>query len=150
MRLWLCTSIPFLPPAMRFVFDNAACCFPEKMPALGPRAHRCFGLNGFGQLGQGDTDARGDSAATMGDNLGPVDLGTGAVVVDMAAGSDHTCVVLDQGEVKVIYLSIWRLKSFNRGKSRAFTPFVFLPERSVCRSRAGVATPFSPGARPFI
>lgn len=37
----------------------------------------------------------------MGDNLGPVDLGTGAVVVDMAAGSDHTCVVLDRGDVKV-------------------------------------------------
>lgn len=62
---------------------------------------RCFGLNEFGQLGQGDTAARGQSAATMGDNLGAVDLGAGAVVVDMAAGSDHTCVVLGRGDVKV-------------------------------------------------
>lgn len=73
------------------------------------RPHRCFGLNDFGQLGQGDTDARGQSAATMGDNLGAVDLGTGAIVVDMDAGSDHTCVVLDQGDVKVIWSKlVWR------------------------------------------
>lgn len=65
---------------------------------------RCFGQNSFGQLGQGDTNARGQSAATMGDNLGPVNLGTGAVVVDMAAGSDHTCAVLDGGQVKV---NVW-------------------------------------------
>lgn len=58
-------------------------------------------MNDYGQLGQGDTDARGQSADTMGDNLEPVDLGTGAVVIAMDAGSDHTCVILDTGDVKV-------------------------------------------------
>lgn len=62
---------------------------------------QCFGMNGSGQLGQGDKTARGKTAATMGDNLGPVNLGTGAVVVAMDAGSDHTCVILDTGNVKV-------------------------------------------------
>ncbi|CAN0383720.1 unnamed protein product, partial [Pylaiella littoralis] len=61
---------------------------------------KCFGMNDYGQLGQGDTDARGQSADTMGDNLEPVDLGTGAVVIAMDAGSDHTCVILDTGDVK--------------------------------------------------
>ncbi|CAM9653843.1 unnamed protein product, partial [Hapterophycus canaliculatus] len=61
---------------------------------------KCFGLNDFGQLGLGDTDARGHNATTMGDSLRPVDLGTGVTVVAMSAGADHTCVVLSGGSVK--------------------------------------------------
>ncbi len=75
--------------------------FPEKLPNDPRDKIRCFGLNQHGQLGYGDTDARGQSPATMGDSLAPVDLGAGAVVIDMAAGSDHTCVVLEGGDVKV-------------------------------------------------
>lgn len=62
---------------------------------------QCFGLNDYGQLGQGDTDARGQNATSMGDSLGPVDLGTRATVLAMSAGADHTCVVLSGGSVKV-------------------------------------------------
>lgn len=60
-----------------------------------------FGQNNYGQLGQGDTDDRGQSAGTMGDSLAAVDLGTGATVVAMSAGSDHTCAVLANGSLKV-------------------------------------------------
>ncbi|CAM9979780.1 unnamed protein product [Ectocarpus sp. 12 AP-2014] len=61
---------------------------------------KCFGQNNYGQLGLGDTDDRGQSAGTMGDSLAAVDLGTGATVVAMSAGSDHTCAVLADGSLK--------------------------------------------------
>lgn len=58
---------------------------------------RCWGRNGQGQLGLGDTDARGDEADEMGERLPSVDLGTGAL--DVAAGEMHTCALLDNGSV---------------------------------------------------
>lgn len=64
---------------------------------------QCFGQNQYGQLGQGDTLARGANASTMGDSLGSVDLGSGVTVVAMSAGSDHTCAILGDGSMKVIY-----------------------------------------------
>lgn len=94
---------------------------------------RCFGLNDFGQLGQGDTDARGQTAATMGDSLGPVDLGTVAIVVDMAAGSDHTCVVLDLGDVKVT----WRRTTHGNFFDLSYVVCFFVKDPS-CSSIGGV------------
>lgn len=66
---------------------------------------QCFGQNQYGQLGQGDTLARGANASTMGDSLGSVDLGSGVTVVAMSAGSDHTCAILGDGSMKVMYSS---------------------------------------------
>ncbi|CAN0089937.1 unnamed protein product, partial [Sphacelaria rigidula] len=63
---------------------------------------KCFGQNTYGQLGLGDTDARGSSAAAMGDALDPVDIGSTSAVVAMAAGDAHTCVILDGGSLKVL------------------------------------------------
>merc|ERR1719361_2939164 len=37
---------------------------------------KCFGDNGYGQLGLGDTNRRGDSSGEMGDALPTVDLGS--------------------------------------------------------------------------
>eukprot|EP01083_Nonionella_stella_P277129 942143_1 len=36
---------------------------------------KCFGLNNYGQLGLGDTNDRGDTTNSMGDNLLEIDLG---------------------------------------------------------------------------
>ena len=61
---------------------------------------KCWGLNYAGQLGLGDRDIRGDDPDEMGDNLPAVDLGTGRVALNIAAGYDYTCAILDNGQVK--------------------------------------------------
>ncbi|MFM8266141.1 MAG: RCC1 domain-containing protein, partial [Acidimicrobiia bacterium] len=63
---------------------------------------KCWGANDDGQLGIGDTDARGDAAGEMGDALPAVSLGlaAGVRVTAIAAGDAHTCVLASNGSVK--------------------------------------------------
>lgn len=65
---------------------------------------KCWGLNQFGQLGLGDTESRGDSPGDMGDFLPTVDLGPGAVAVQISTGGEMsppgTCALLLTGEVR--------------------------------------------------
>ena len=61
---------------------------------------KCWGRNDHGQLGQGDTVSRGFDVGTMGDDLPPVDLGTGRTAIAIAAGIEHTCALLDDHTVK--------------------------------------------------
>ena len=61
---------------------------------------RCWGRNGVGQLGQGHQNHLGDEAGEMGDNLPFVDVGKGLAVRSLVAGSDFTCVILNNGQVK--------------------------------------------------
>ncbi len=61
---------------------------------------KCWGSNGDGQLGQGDTANRGDGANEMGDNLPAVNLGTGRTATAISAGAFSTCAVLDNATVK--------------------------------------------------
>jgi hypothetical protein len=61
---------------------------------------KCWGGNGGGQLGLGDTANRGDGAGEMGANLPTVDLGSGRHAVAIAAGHSDTCALLDNGTVK--------------------------------------------------
>ncbi len=63
-------------------------------------AIKCWGGNGDGQLGLGDTAARGDGAGEMGDALPPIDLGPGRTAIALAAGGSHTCALLDDHAVK--------------------------------------------------
>jgi len=65
-------------------------------PAI-PARSKCWGRNGSGQLGLGDTNDRGVGASEMGANLPSVDLGSGWTAVEVAAGSSHTCVRLQNG-----------------------------------------------------
>lgn len=48
---------------------------------------------GSGQLGVEDSDNRGFSAATIGDNLEVVELGIGRSPGWIMAAFDHTCVI---------------------------------------------------------
>ena len=61
---------------------------------------KCWGENGSGQLGQGSTTDLGDGAGEMGDDLDPIDLGTGRTATAFATGGDYTCAILDNGNVK--------------------------------------------------
>lgn len=61
---------------------------------------KCWGFNGYGQLGYGDTNDRGDANGEMGADLPIVALGTGRTATALAAGRDHTCALLDDGTVK--------------------------------------------------
>jgi uncharacterized protein (TIGR03382 family) len=61
---------------------------------------RCWGANGSGQLGLGDTADRGDDLYEMGAFLPPVDPGPCAAVTQVRAGVSSTCAVLDDGVVK--------------------------------------------------
>ena len=61
---------------------------------------KCWGSNGSGQLGLGDTDDRGDDTGEMGDNLPYVDLGTGRTAKAVSTGEGHTCAILDNNKVK--------------------------------------------------
>jgi alpha-tubulin suppressor-like RCC1 family protein len=61
---------------------------------------QCWGLNYVGQLGLGDTHARGDQVSEMGDSLPPVWLGVGRSVVAISAGGAFGCARLDDGSLK--------------------------------------------------
>eukprot|EP00798_Chlamydomonas_sp_ICE-L_P005343 gene5343-12937_t len=61
---------------------------------------KCFGLNTFGQLGQGDTFLRGKESNTMGDNLYPINLGRGELAIEISTGWFHTCALLLNSRVK--------------------------------------------------
>ena len=61
---------------------------------------KCWGLNTNGQLGLGDTAARGDAPGEMGNLLPAVSLGTGRTATAITAGANHTCALLDDATVK--------------------------------------------------
>jgi E3 ubiquitin-protein ligase HERC3 len=61
---------------------------------------KCWGANWSGQLGLGDTIQRGDSAATLGDALPPVRLGTGRLAKAVTAANQFSCALLDDGTIK--------------------------------------------------
>ncbi|MGQ0629607.1 MAG: RCC1 domain-containing protein [Sporichthyaceae bacterium] len=59
---------------------------------------RCWGENRFGQLGYANTDNIGDDESPGA--AGPVDLGPGRRAIALAAGSNSSCAVLDDGTVR--------------------------------------------------
>lgn len=61
---------------------------------------KCWGLNGGGLLGLGESEHRGDDAGEMGDNLPAVNLGTGKTGVTVTTGNGRTCALLNDGNIK--------------------------------------------------
>ena len=60
---------------------------------------KCWGLSRYGQLGLNDRVNKGDYPGEMGDQLGFVDLGQGRRALDIEAGTDHVCTLLDNKKV---------------------------------------------------
>lgn len=63
---------------------------------LGDGAVRCWGRNTVGQLGYGNTTTIGDNEVPS--SVGAVDLG--GTAVQITAGRDHTCALLEGGSVR--------------------------------------------------
>jgi uncharacterized protein (TIGR03382 family) len=61
---------------------------------------KCWGIGGFGRLGQGDETTRGDEPGEMGDALPAVALGTGRFAAEVVTGRLSACALLDDGTVK--------------------------------------------------
>ena len=60
---------------------------------------KCWGHGGGGRLGYDNTTDQGDTAGDMA-ALPAVNLGAGRTAVAISAGTDHTCAILDSGQVK--------------------------------------------------
>ncbi|UQA63895.1 hypothetical protein [Polyangium aurulentum] len=63
-------------------------------------AVKCWGLNGWGELGLGDTQTRGSAPSEMGDTLPTVNLGPGQKATAITAGAYHNCALLVGDAVK--------------------------------------------------
>ena len=61
---------------------------------------KCWGANSKGQLGLGDTSARGDNMNEMGENLPVVGLDPSLPIAGVGAGSEETCARTSAGTVK--------------------------------------------------
>ncbi len=59
---------------------------------------KCWGNNDYGQLGLGDTTARGSGSGDMGNGLAAVDLGASAI--EISSGFQNSCARLVNGKVK--------------------------------------------------
>lgn len=59
---------------------------------------RCWGYNGSGRLGYGNTRSVGDDE--LPGSVAPVDLGAGRTATAVDAGEQHTCAVLDDASVR--------------------------------------------------
>ena len=55
----------------------------------------CWGLDQFGQLGDGGTNTNTNAPSST-----AIDLGTGRTAVAVSGGEDHTCAILDNGDLK--------------------------------------------------
>jgi len=66
---------------------------------LNNRTVKCWGFNESGQLGYGDTKNRGAVAGDMA-ALVTVNIGSGRTAKAIAAGANHTCVILNDNTVK--------------------------------------------------
>ena len=61
---------------------------------------KCWGYNGYGQLGNGNVNNLGDASGEMGDGLAVVSLGTDKTAKAISAGTSHTCAILDNDSIK--------------------------------------------------
>ncbi len=61
---------------------------------------KCWGDNGYGQLGVGSTADSGKNSTLMGDSMLEVNLGAGRSATKISAGTYQVCAILDNGDTK--------------------------------------------------
>jgi alpha-tubulin suppressor-like RCC1 family protein len=61
---------------------------------------KCWGNAGNAQLGQGSNSALGNAPNELGDNLPPIQLGTGRSAIAIASGQLESCALLDDHSLK--------------------------------------------------
>jgi len=83
-----------LSPAVSLGVGNSHSC-----AVLSDATVRCWGSNGFGELGLGDNQTRGDQPEDMGNMLPAVNWGT-VPVTRVVPGGYSTCVILQNGRIK--------------------------------------------------
>jgi alpha-tubulin suppressor-like RCC1 family protein len=66
---------------------------------------KCWGSAAI--VGNGSNENVGDDPGEMGDDLAPVELGTGRKPVRVAMGAEHNCVLLDDGSAKCFGWNAW-------------------------------------------
>lgn len=76
---------------------------------------KCWGWNKYGQLGYGDTLNRGDSVASRGVALTPVNVDANRKAMSLALGDAFSCALLDDGNVKCwgAGIGLWFAKNSN-------------------------------------
>ncbi|CAE7805594.1 unnamed protein product [Symbiodinium sp. CCMP2592] len=79
---------------------QVACGYRNTCVVLHTGALHCFGDNGYGQLGLGHSNSIGDEPGEMGNQLPPVDLGSGVQVLQLAMSVSHSCALLKGGTIK--------------------------------------------------
>lgn len=81
-----------------YAFSNISCAKLDDLSV------KCWGRNDRGQMGigniAGNNSALGDDVNEMGDNLAPIDFGTGRTAVKLTGGINHICALLDNATVK--------------------------------------------------
>jgi len=93
-------ALPFVDLGKNARALSAAVGFSHACALLEGGGVKCWGYNGVGELGLGDTVTRGKTGGDMGDHLPAVDLGAGAAAKAIAAGASTTCAVLEGGALK--------------------------------------------------
>ena len=88
--------------AQQLALGSSHSCVLALNSSSGLKEARCWGANGYGQVGIGDNSGAkasiGDGAAEMGDSLQTVALGFEPI--ELASGEDHVCALSAAGEVK--------------------------------------------------
>lgn len=95
------------------------------------KAVQCWGIGGFGLMGQGDTGTLGDSPATVPASGAPLSFGAGKTVEGLALTDFHACAVFSEGSLRC-----WGMNSegqlgygdkVNRGDAPATIPSLLPP-----------------------
>lgn len=84
------TGIPFVDVGTGSFVIAVSVGFDHTCAVLDNNKVKCWGKNGYYQLGYGDTTVRGSTIDTMGDNLPFVNLGTDFAVVDVCVSTANT------------------------------------------------------------